>query len=105
METKCALETSLDFQRTTRRYNPEDRTLHFDSYLSTGFTQDGDVPSAHAVCILHNEVLPNSAMAPFKLKHRFETERSEHEGKPLRFFQCVLNNLSPVRTYKKTRGF
>jgi hypothetical protein len=28
MEAVCSSETSVDFQRTTRRYIPEDRTLH-----------------------------------------------------------------------------
>jgi hypothetical protein len=28
MEATCSSETSNDFQRTTRRYIPEDRTLH-----------------------------------------------------------------------------
>jgi hypothetical protein len=28
MEAKYSSETSVDFQRTTRHYNPEDRTLH-----------------------------------------------------------------------------
>jgi hypothetical protein len=28
MEAKCPSETSVDFQRTTRRYNTEDRNLH-----------------------------------------------------------------------------
>jgi hypothetical protein len=27
MEPTCSSETSVDFQRTTRRYIPEDRTL------------------------------------------------------------------------------
>jgi hypothetical protein len=28
MEAICSSETSVDFQRTTRRYIPEDSTLH-----------------------------------------------------------------------------
>jgi hypothetical protein len=28
MEATCSSETSVDFQRTTRRYIPEDKTLH-----------------------------------------------------------------------------
>jgi hypothetical protein len=28
LEATCSSETSVDFQRTTRRYIPEDRTLH-----------------------------------------------------------------------------
>jgi hypothetical protein len=52
MDTKCSSETSLDFQRTTRRFNPEDRSLRFNSYLSAGFTQDGDVP-LHMQCIFY----------------------------------------------------
>jgi hypothetical protein len=28
MEATCSSETSVDFQRTTQRYNPEDKTLH-----------------------------------------------------------------------------
>jgi hypothetical protein len=28
MEAMCSSETSVDFQRTTRRYIPEDSTLH-----------------------------------------------------------------------------
>jgi hypothetical protein len=28
LEAVCSSETSVDFQRTTRRYIPEDRTLH-----------------------------------------------------------------------------
>jgi hypothetical protein len=28
MEATCSSQTSVDFQRTTRRYIPEDRTLH-----------------------------------------------------------------------------
>jgi hypothetical protein len=30
METICSSETSVDFQRTTWRYIPEDRTFHKD---------------------------------------------------------------------------
>jgi hypothetical protein len=29
MEATCSTETSVDFQRTTRRYIPEDRTLRY----------------------------------------------------------------------------
>jgi hypothetical protein len=29
MEATCSSETSVDFQRTTRRYVPEDRTLQY----------------------------------------------------------------------------
>jgi hypothetical protein len=32
MEATCSSETSVDFQRTTRRYIPEDRTLHNHLY-------------------------------------------------------------------------
>jgi hypothetical protein len=32
MEATCSSETSVDFQRTTRRYIPEDRTLHTNNY-------------------------------------------------------------------------
>jgi hypothetical protein len=28
MEAKCFFETSIDFQQTTRRYIPEDRTVN-----------------------------------------------------------------------------
>jgi hypothetical protein len=28
MEATCSSETSVDYQRTTRHYNPEDRSLH-----------------------------------------------------------------------------
>jgi hypothetical protein len=35
MEARCSSETSVDFQRTTRRYIPEDGTLH--SYFSFGY--------------------------------------------------------------------
>jgi hypothetical protein len=28
MEATCSFEASVDFQRTTRRYKPEDRNLH-----------------------------------------------------------------------------
>jgi hypothetical protein len=31
MEAICSFERSVDFQRTTRRYIPEDSTLHNDS--------------------------------------------------------------------------
>jgi hypothetical protein len=31
MKTICSFETSVDFQRTTRRYTPEDSTLHNQS--------------------------------------------------------------------------
>jgi hypothetical protein len=33
MEAICSSETSVDFQRTTRRYIPEDSTLQTQSYL------------------------------------------------------------------------
>jgi hypothetical protein len=32
MEAIYSSETSVDFQRTTRRYTPEDRTLHDHRY-------------------------------------------------------------------------
>jgi hypothetical protein len=32
MEATCLSETSVDFQRITRRYIPEDRTLHNDRW-------------------------------------------------------------------------
>jgi hypothetical protein len=71
--------------------NSVKRRKYFDSYLSMGFAQDGDETSPR---ILRNEVLQNSSMVPSKLKHHFETKHSEHKGKPLSFFQHMLNNLS-----------
>jgi hypothetical protein len=32
LEAICSSETSVDFQRTTRRYIPKDRTLHNHRY-------------------------------------------------------------------------
>jgi hypothetical protein len=37
--------------------NSAKRRKYFDSYLSMGFTQDGDETSPRPVCILCNEVL------------------------------------------------
>jgi hypothetical protein len=44
MEAICSSETSINFQRTTRRYNPEDKTLRmpragFICSVSDGKTQ------------------------------------------------------------------
>jgi hypothetical protein len=38
MENVCSSETSVDFQRTTRRYIPEDTTLLQSQIFYTGFT-------------------------------------------------------------------
>jgi hypothetical protein len=38
MEATSSSETSVDFQRTTRRYIPEDRTLHPSSVCSDNST-------------------------------------------------------------------
>jgi hypothetical protein len=54
-----------------------------------GFTEDGDKTSPRPVCVLCNEVLQNSSMAPSKLKRNFVTKHSEHKGKPLSFFSNV----------------
>jgi hypothetical protein len=40
IEATCSSETSVDFERTTRRYIPEDKTLHnhrCENLVSTGF--------------------------------------------------------------------
>jgi hypothetical protein len=37
MEAKCSSETSVEFQRTTRRYIPEDNTLHAYTQFKAGF--------------------------------------------------------------------
>jgi signal-transduction protein with cAMP-binding, CBS, and nucleotidyltransferase domain len=48
MEATCFSEKSVDFQRTTRRYIPEDRTLHdhrcenLKSYISVAYFRDDD---------------------------------------------------------------
>jgi hypothetical protein len=65
--------------------NSAKRRKYFDSYLSLGFTQDGDETSPRPVSILCNEVLQNSSMAPSKLKRHFETKHSEYKGTPLSF--------------------
>jgi hypothetical protein len=39
MEAVCSTETSVDFQRTTRRYIPEDRTLNIIIVLRTAFNE------------------------------------------------------------------
>jgi hypothetical protein len=36
-QAKCSSETSVDFQRTTRRYIPEERTLHNHRYENLKF--------------------------------------------------------------------
>jgi hypothetical protein len=36
IEAICSSETSVDTQRTTRRYDPEDGTLNVSQYLHTG---------------------------------------------------------------------
>jgi hypothetical protein len=68
-----------------KHVNCAKRRKYLDSYLSMGFTQDGDETSPRPVCILCNEVLRNSSMAPSKLKRYFETKRSKHKCKPLSF--------------------
>jgi hypothetical protein len=40
MEAKGSSEMSVDFQRTTRRYTPEDRTLH-EEHIVTGRLEGG----------------------------------------------------------------
>jgi hypothetical protein len=42
----------------------EEKKILFDSYLSMGFTPDGDETSPRPVCILCNEVLQNSSTVP-----------------------------------------
>jgi hypothetical protein len=83
--------------------NSANRRKYFDSYLSMGFTQDGDEPSPRPVCILCNALLQNSSRAPSKLKRHFETKHGEHKGRPLIFFQPLLNNLSSMKAYMHTK--
>jgi hypothetical protein len=80
--------------------NSVKRRKYFDSYLSVGFTQDSGETSPRILC---NEVLQNSSMVPSKLKHHFETKHIEHKGKPLSFFQRMLNNLSSMKAYMHTK--
>jgi hypothetical protein len=45
MEAKCSSEKSADFQRATRRYKPEDSTLHKHGcenlkYRESGYSLD-----------------------------------------------------------------
>jgi hypothetical protein len=80
IQTKCNVSKAKNINSAKRR-------KYSDNYLSMGFTQDGDETSPRPVCILCNEVMQNSSMAPSKLKRNFETEHSEHKGTPLRFFQ------------------
>jgi hypothetical protein len=44
MEAKCSSETSVDFQRTTRRRIPEGRTLHNHRYANLKSYMDHLVP-------------------------------------------------------------
>jgi hypothetical protein len=50
MEATYSSETSVDFQRNTRRYIPEDRTLHnyrSENFKSYKFTDVSEVRTAH----------------------------------------------------------
>jgi hypothetical protein len=90
-QTECNVSKEKDINSAKRR-------KYFDSYLSMGFTEDGDETSPCTVCILCNEVLQNSSVAPSKLNCH-----SEHKGKPRSFFQRMLNNLSSMKAYMHTK--
>jgi hypothetical protein len=63
MEAICSSETSVDFQRTTLRYVPEDSTLHnhrcenLNSYTIAPFIAEGRNRLVHEVLIsnLHRD--------------------------------------------------
>jgi hypothetical protein len=78
--------------RKKKNINSAKRRKYFDSYLSVVLTEDCDETFPHPVCILCNEVLQNSSMAPseVKNKHHFETKHSEHKGKHLSFFPMYV---------------
>jgi hypothetical protein len=65
MEVICSYETSVDFQRTTRRYVPEDGTLHGLMYLHLQY--HGSFRQ-HSLCLAsyehEAETLPSGTWGP-----------------------------------------
>jgi hypothetical protein len=57
-----SIQTELNVSKA-KNIKSVKRRKYFNSYLSMGFTQDGDETSPRPVCILCNEVLQNSSMA------------------------------------------
>jgi hypothetical protein len=63
VEVTCSSETSVDVQRTTRRYIPEDKTIHnhrcdnlkFYEYLTPRVTAMGDVVRSPVINVLNNQ--------------------------------------------------
>jgi hypothetical protein len=51
MEAKYSSETSVEFQRTTRRYTPKDMTHHNHRSEDLNFNKFTDVPEVHASSI------------------------------------------------------
>jgi hypothetical protein len=52
MEAICSSETSVDFQRTTRRYIPEDSTLHIACIIQTNERNNYCSEGLHHVALL-----------------------------------------------------
>jgi hypothetical protein len=63
MEVIRSSETSVDFQRTTQRYIPEDRTL----FVTTPVRTSNATVSTYAFCIIlpYESVLPHSMRSVF----------------------------------------
>jgi hypothetical protein len=74
MEATCSSETSVDFRRTTRRYIPEDRTVHTNSFFISISLVFESRPDDRVSCIFRcppqalqaiSEALPVSRQWPF----------------------------------------
>jgi hypothetical protein len=118
MEAICSSETSVDFQRTTRRYIPEDCTLHnrlceiFKSYDSSivacvFLTAVIFLPSRWSATIRGylssrclatiRRYLPNRCLATIGVIHRqTHTDTASWSHKPILFFQSKGSKLTNI---------
>jgi hypothetical protein len=69
-----------------------------DSYFSLWFTCTGDAIVPDALCVLRNEVLPNSSMLPARRRGYRDTNLPDYKDKVITFIWCRVETLTNCLT-------
>jgi hypothetical protein len=68
-----------------------------DSYFSLGFTYTGDESAPDVLCVLCNEVLPNSSMLPARRRGYRDTNHPDYKEKIITFIWRMVEALGNWR--------
>ncbi|XP_031337243.1 zinc finger BED domain-containing protein 5-like [Photinus pyralis] len=85
--TSCDVDKPRKIVKKQRKYD--------ESYISFGFINANDNPQ----CVMCSKILPNSSMAPAKLRRYLESVHQEFKDKNMEFFKRKRDELLKVQKF------